>query len=138
MYLIDTNIWLELLLEQERSKECRIFFERMDSKLLFISEFSLYSIGVILFKLKKESVFDDFLEYLFKSEISVARLSLKDMKQLVLIKQKFNLDFDDAYQYVVAEKFNLIIVSFDSNFDKTYLGRKTPNDFILQFYGGYI
>jgi len=94
MYLIDSNIWLELLLEQKRSKECRIFFEKIDSKLLFISEFSLYSIGVILFKLKKESVFDDFLEYLFKSEISIARLSLKDMKQLVLIKQKFNLDFD--------------------------------------------
>jgi hypothetical protein len=130
MYLIDTNIWLELLLEQERSKEFRIFFEKMDSKLLFISEFSLYFIGVILFKLKKESVFDDFLEYLFKSEISVARLSLKDMKQLVLIKQKFNLDFDDAYQYVAAEKFGLTIVSFDSDFDKTYLGRKTPNDFI--------
>jgi predicted nucleic acid-binding protein len=130
MYLIDTNIWLELLLEQEKSKECRIFFEKIDSKLLFISEFSLYSIGVILFKLKKESVFDDFLEYLFKSEISIARLSLKDMKQLVLIKQKFNLDFDDAYQYVVAEKFDLIIVSFDSDFDKTYLGRKTPNDLI--------
>jgi predicted nucleic acid-binding protein len=130
MYLIDTNIWLELLLEQERSKECKIFFEKIDSKLLFISEFSLYSIGVILFKFKKESVFDDFLEYLFKSEISIARLSLKDMKQLVLIKQKFNLDFDDAYQYVVAEKFGLTIVSFDSDFDKTYLGRKTPNDLI--------
>jgi hypothetical protein len=86
MYLIDTNIWLELLLEQERSKER-----------IFISEFSLYSIGVILFKLKKESVFDDFLEYLFKSEISIARLSLKDMKQLVLIKQKFNAS---------GEKFN--------------------------------
>jgi predicted nucleic acid-binding protein len=130
MYLIDTNIWLELLLEQERTKECRIFFEKIDSKLLFISEFSLYSIGVILFKLKKESVFDDFLEYLLKSEISIARLSLKDMKQLVLIKQKFNLDFDDAYQYVVAEKFSLTIISFDSDFDKTYLGRKTPNDLI--------
>jgi len=130
MYLVDTNIWLELLLEQERSKECKIFFEKIDSKLLFISEFSLYSIGVILFKLKKESVFDDFLEYLFKSEISIARLSLKDVKQLVLIKQKFNLDFDDAYQYVVAEKFGLTIVSFDSDFDKTYFGRKIPNDLI--------
>jgi hypothetical protein len=94
MYLIDTNIWLELLLEQERSREFRIFFEKIDSKLLFISEFSLYSIVVILFKLKKESVFDGFLEYLFKSEIFIARLSLKDMKQLVLIKQKFNLEFD--------------------------------------------
>jgi predicted nucleic acid-binding protein len=131
MYLIDTNIWLELLLEQERSKECRIFFEKIDSKLLFISEFSIYSIGVILFKLKKESVFDDFLEYLFKSEISIARLSLKDMKQLVLIKQKFNLDFDDAYVIIIGvEKFDLTIVSFGSDFDKTYLGRKTPNDLI--------
>jgi len=49
---------------------------------------------------------------------------------LVLIKQKFNLDFDDVYQYVVAEKFDLTIVSFDSDFDKTYLGRKTLNDLI--------
>jgi predicted nucleic acid-binding protein len=130
MYLIDTNIWLELLLEQERSKECKIFFEKIDSKLLFISEFSLYSIGVILFKLKKESVFDDFLEYLFKSEISIARLSLKDVKQLVLIKQKFNLDFDNAYIIIIAEKFDSITVSFDSDFDKTYFGRKIPNDLI--------
>jgi PIN domain. len=52
------------------------------------------------------------------------------VKQLVLIKQKFNLDFDDAYQYVVAEKFGLTIVSFDSDFDKTYFGRKIPNDLI--------
>jgi len=29
------------------------------------------------------------------------------------------LDFDDAYQYALAEKHDLIIVSFDSDFDKT-------------------
>jgi predicted nucleic acid-binding protein len=30
----------------------------------------------------------------------------------------------------VAENFGLTIVSIDSDFDKTYLGRKTPNDLI--------
>jgi predicted nucleic acid-binding protein len=37
---------------------------------------------------------------------------------------RFNLDFDDAYQYVVAEKYNLTIISFDSDFDRTELKRK--------------
>jgi predicted nucleic acid-binding protein len=31
---------------------------------------------------------------------------------------------------MIAEKFDLTIVSFGSDFDKTYLGRKTPNDLI--------
>jgi len=39
---------------------------------------------------------------------------------------RFNLDFDDAYQYAIAEKFNLTIVSFDSDFNRTERGRKTP------------
>jgi predicted nucleic acid-binding protein len=36
------------------------------------------------------------------------------------------LDFDDAYQYVAADKHNLVIVSFDGDFDRTERGRKTP------------
>jgi predicted nucleic acid-binding protein len=59
------------------------------------------------------------------------------LKQLELIKQKFNLDFDNTH-VITIEKFDSIAVSFDSDFDKMYLCRKTPNDFILQFYGGYI
>jgi hypothetical protein len=36
------------------------------------------------------------------------------------------LDFDDAYQYTAAEKHNLILLSFDTDFDRTSRGRKTP------------
>jgi predicted nucleic acid-binding protein len=32
---------------------------------------------------------------------------------------------DDAYQHVAAEKYNLALVSFDSDFDHTERGRKT-------------
>ena len=40
--------------------------------------------------------------------------------------QRFNLDFDDAYQYAIVEKYSLTIVSFDADFDRTEQGRKTP------------
>jgi predicted nucleic acid-binding protein len=36
------------------------------------------------------------------------------------------LDFDDAYQYVAAGKYDAIIVSFDSDFDRTERGRMVP------------
>jgi predicted nucleic acid-binding protein len=38
----------------------------------------------------------------------------------------FGLDFDDAYQYVVAEKFDLVLVSFDTDFDRTDKKRMIP------------
>jgi len=44
--------------------------------------------------------------------------------------KRSRLDFDDAYQYVTAEKFNLTIVSYDIDFDKTELGRKTPKEIL--------
>jgi len=48
------------------------------------------------------------------------------MRQVADVESEFKLDFDDAYQYVSAEKNELTIVSFDSDFDRTKLGRKTP------------
>ena len=68
MRLLDTNIFLELILEQKKSQEVR---------------------------------------------------------DLLL---QFKLDFDDAYQYVAAEKYGLTLVSFDADFDRTRLGRKTPEE----------
>lgn len=45
--------------------------------------------------------------------------------------QRWHLDFDDAYQYATALKFDLTIVSFDTDFDRTDRGRKTPGDILL-------
>jgi len=36
------------------------------------------------------------------------------------------LDFDDSYQYAVAQKYSLEIISFDADFDRTEKGRKIP------------
>ena len=57
MYLIDSNIWLELLLDQKKAGEVKLFFERVKIDDIHISEFSIYSIGIILSRYKKTSVF---------------------------------------------------------------------------------
>lgn len=62
MYLVDTNIWLELLLDQERAEEVRKFLEKVHPSALHISQFTLYSIGIILLKLKKPELFLSFVE----------------------------------------------------------------------------
>lgn len=127
MFLVDTNVWLELLLEQEKADEVRQFLQTVEARLLSITEFSLYSIGIILTRLKKDDVFEDFLsDTIEDSGVGRIRLDTADLKQLLAVRRQFQLDFDDAYQYVAAEKHNLTIVSFDGDFDQTKRGRKTP------------
>lgn len=55
---------------------------------------------------------------------------LSSMQRLVSIMNSFNLDFDDAYQYVIAELAQAAIVSFDKDFDRTDLGRLTPTEIL--------
>lgn len=53
MYLVDTNIFLEALLEQEKMPIVRSFFQSTDLEEMFITDLSLHSIGIILFRLRK-------------------------------------------------------------------------------------
>src|SRR5215813_1743951 len=41
-------------------------------------------------------------------------------------REKYRLDFDDAYQYATSAKLNFQIVSFDSDFDRTDRGKIQP------------
>ena len=41
MYLIDTNIWLENLLDQERAKEVKEFLNNVKTSQLYVSDFAL-------------------------------------------------------------------------------------------------
>ena len=84
-------------------------------------------LGIILTRLKKDSVFSDFVsDALEESGIGLIRLDTEALKQIPVVRRKFRLDFDDAYQYLAAEKYSLTLVSFDSDFDHTERGRKTP------------
>jgi len=87
MYLIDTNIWLELLLNQEKAEEVRQFNKRIEGHLLAITEISLYSIGVVLSRLKRDDAFLDFLSDTIEDTAVVRiRLGLNDLKKIIQLK----------------------------------------------------
>jgi uncharacterized protein len=65
-----------------------------------------------------------------ESGVHVIRLDTIGLQDTVRIRRQFGLDFDDAYQYAAAEKNALILVSFDSDFDRSARGRETPSQAI--------
>jgi len=127
VYLIDTNIWLERFLDQARNEEVSYFLDRIPSERLFITDFAFHSIGVVLSKLGRKDALVRFVQDVFiEGAVSLIHLEPEDIQVVVRMMEQFNLDFDDAYQYSAAEKYNLTTVSFDSDFDRTPRGRKTP------------
>ncbi len=130
MYLVDTNIFLEALLRQERTTEVQSFLQSVDLDTIFITDFSVYSIGIALFRLKNLTLFTRFVEDMIVDGIRILSLTLEDLKTLNQPIQKFNLDFDDAYQYTAAVRYNLQLISFDRDFDRTDRERKEPIDIL--------
>jgi predicted nucleic acid-binding protein len=128
MYLLDTNIFLEILLKREKSKSAKQIFISNPPTDLFITDFSLHSIGVFLFRRNKHDVYERFVnDIVIKTEIGVIGLDPEDVPILASASTRFNLDFDDAYQYAVAVKYGLDIMSFDADFDRTEKGRMVPD-----------
>ena len=116
MYLLDTNIFLEILLGQEKSGVCKEFLNNNHDK-IFISDFSLHSIGVILFRYKKKEIFNKFIQDII-SEIKVLNLPSSEYKIFSKNSTSYTLDFDDFYQYSVAKYYDLEIVTMDSDFEQ--------------------
>ena len=126
--LLDTNIFLEVLLEQDRAEEARQLLSKIGEHEFFMSDFSLHSIGLLLFRRHQQDLFRRFLtDVFFNAAVGMIALFAGDMEAVIRAAQEFNLDFDDAYQYAVAEHYALTIVSLDADFDRTERGRRTPD-----------
>ena len=54
------------------------------------------------------------------------------MTELVAAVEQYGLDFDDAYQYIAAKRYDLTFISLDSDFDRTDLGRRSPDEVMRQ------
>jgi len=130
-YLVDTNVWLELLLEQQKSSIVSEFFNKVHTDQIFISDFALHSIGVILSRFKKTAVFSTFLDDLFvNGQIEQLVLEPVDLFDVIGGIKKFKLDFDDSYQTTVAQKYDLVLVTFDKDFDAKGIIKSTPEEII--------
>jgi len=127
VYLLDTNIFLELMLDQGEAESVQALFNMNIPTDLFISDLAFHSIGIILYQKNAAHLFSDFVRDLFgKGGITILSLCCEDITRVEEVAAAFGLDFDDAYQYVVAEKYDLILVSFDTDFDRSDKKRIIP------------
>ncbi len=115
-YLVDTNIFLEILLDQEKKEKCKLYLKSKFGNIA-ISDFSLHSIGVILFRIKRFEIYNSFINDVLP-QIEVLSVQKINYSQISNIANQFNLDFDDALQVAVAKTKNLTIATMDKDFEK--------------------
>jgi predicted nucleic acid-binding protein len=98
MYLVDTNVWLERLLDQAHSAQVGQFLNQIPSNELLMSDFTFHLIGVVLDRLSKREVLPQFADGLFAhDEVTLVSVQPEAIHHLVAVTEQFNLDFDDAY-----------------------------------------
>ena len=115
-YLVDTNIFLEILLNQAGRKKCEAFLQG-EKGAAWISDFTLHSIGVLVFRQKRTELFDKFVA---DTLVQLTILSLSDTgySKLSEVNSRNALDFDDAYQFSVALENKLGIATQDKDFQR--------------------
>lgn len=133
MYLIDTNIFLEILLEQDKCEECEALLSKISqsSELFYISSFTLHSIEVIMIRNERIDELTEFLSDVLASRIIRIDTNTNEELNILKIMKKLKLDFDDSIQFYICQKNDFQIISYDKHFDKTPIKRLEPNDINL-------
>ena len=131
MLLVDTNIFLELFLGQEKAEDCERFLEKTSTGELetTITKFTEHAIEATL---NNPKLILTFLRNLKNSlGLNVYETSLEDEMAASMLMEEVKLDFDDSLQYYIAKKLGAkVIVSYDKHFDKVDIKRREPADFI--------
>jgi predicted nucleic acid-binding protein len=116
MFLVDTNVFLEILLKQNKEKDCKKFLNNNIGN-LNMTDLSLHSIGIILFRYGKEEIFQKFVEDVMPN-IKLLSLPVELYGEVVNVRKSLNLDFDDAYQYSISKYHELKVVTMDRDFER--------------------
>ena len=126
--LIDTNVFLEILLDRQNAAEAAVLLARSGEHDLFTSDFAVHSICTFLVRCRDIELLRRFIaDTLESGSIKVLSIDTGDLRGVLDLIDRLGLDFDDAYQYTLAEREALEIVSFDAHFDHVPKGRKTPH-----------
>ncbi len=134
MYLIDTNIFLEVMLSQKRKEECKALLNLLKTGKIsaVITDFSIYSIMILMYKFKKIKELITFLKSLQAYRgLYIYTLSLLDKIRSIKVSEETGLDIDDSIQYSTALNLKLEgIISFDKHFDGLSIPRIEPKDLL--------
>jgi predicted nucleic acid-binding protein len=130
MFLIDTNIFLEVLLSRKKKEKCKkLLYMLRDGEVNgIITDFTIHSIIVIMGSLNRLSELKTFLSSLpaYKG-LHIHYTTIAEEVKAVGIATLRGLDMDDAVQYssALSEKAEAII-SFDKHFDGLEIPRREP------------
>lgn len=119
MYLIDTNIFLEAMLQRKYKDDCLALLRMVDKGEInaFVTTYSIHSIETILDRIGDLEALRIFLKSIGKMKgLNIYNTDLRD-ELMVIDEMAAGLDFDDALQSYVTKKLNLQIISFDRHFD---------------------
>ena len=122
VYFVDSNIFLELELDQEHADECEVFLNKVKKGVLkaIITCFHVDSILIVMENYDKEPrELRTFISSLYGYKgLKIYYLSLLDRISATKYMEKYGLDFDDALAYSVMKKLGIDkIVSYDKHFD---------------------
>jgi uncharacterized protein len=118
MYVVDSNIFLEVLLGQVKKDAAFQFFEKLnENSQAVVTTFSVHAIEAVLSSKKKNKELKTFLEFI-QGHPFLQRYytSTEEELEIAALHSRVNLDFDDALQYFVAKKLNATLVTFDKDF----------------------
>ena len=131
MFLVDTNIFLEVLLSRNRKEECKNLLKQLRDgrKSAIVTDFSIHSLIVIMDSLNKLNELKTFLLSLqaYKG-LQVYHTTITEEINATELATTQKLDMDDAIQYSTALTTNAqAIISFDKHFNNLKIPRTEPS-----------
>jgi predicted nucleic acid-binding protein len=127
MFLIDTNCFMQIIRSRPEALEVQAMLDGVPRSSLFVSDFTLHSIGVIMSRFGQIDGYVAFIRGLgIGQDFGILQVEIGNIERIAGNCKDHRLDFDDAYQYAVAELNGLTLVSLDVDFDRTPRGRLTP------------
>ena len=121
MFLIDSNIFLEIFLKQEKSADSKSFLKQaeINNESIYVTSFTLHSIIVILEKYKLHNEIIQFIQYLNDyANIFIHDPTITDYLEIAKKKDSWHLNFDDALHYHSVKTLGCKLVTFDKHFKK--------------------
>ncbi len=120
---IDANIFLEIILKDKKSEECKKFLNKIISgEILGItSDFIVFTCLLqIQHKTKDLNKMKDFIIFINSIfSLKIMKSSLSNLMKTINFMQEYKLDFDDALVISCMKSNNInTLVSLDKDFDK--------------------
>jgi predicted nucleic acid-binding protein len=121
--LIDTNIFLEVQLNQVKAQKASEILEAVSKNIIqaYITDFTIDSIVIIMehFNKTPAEIKLFLVSLLAYKGLDFYQLSIFDKIQATEHMNSFQLDFDDACMYQAMQVLKITtIASFDNDFDK--------------------